>query len=83
MADLNLTQQEFTRADHQASHRIARALGYSQFAYTSTSALIGLFCMAENPEHVPDGPRQPRAIIKTKELGFLVVQDLEDLGIVL
>lgn len=88
-----LTQLEFTREDHTTAERIAKFLGYSQYAYTSTSDLWGFFCMRENPanaEHlkdlipqVPGGRGTERkhnaTIIKTKELGFLVVYDLEDL----
>lgn len=77
-----LTQVEFDAEDHQIADRIAAALGYEQTAYTSTSALWGLFCLPENPETA--APRQPThgaCIIKTRELGFLVVQNLEDLGL--
>lgn len=72
-----LTQIEFTQADHKIAQEIGRRLGYTQMAYTSTSALWGYFCMAENPEH-SKGPTEPLVIIKTKELGFLIVKDLED-----
>lgn len=51
---------------------MARSLGYTQTAYTTTSALRGLFCL-------PDHARQRKGcIIKTRELGLLFVQDLED-----
>lgn len=89
-----LTQLEFTPADHRVAERIAQFLGYEQYAYTSTSALWGLFCMRENPEYrsprdltpkVPGGrptERQQNAcIIKVRELGFLVVYEPEDLGL--
>lgn len=75
-----LTQVEFTEADHDVAERVARALGYQQTAYTSTSALWGLFCLPENPEH-GRGPYVERCIIKTRELGIVVVQTLEDLGL--
>lgn len=75
-----LTQQEFTPADFEQAEAIARALGYRQTAYTSTSALWGLFCLAENPEH-GGGPRRGGCIISTRELGLLFVQDAEDLGV--
>jgi hypothetical protein len=72
-----LTQLEFTSDDHDVSDRIARHLGYTQTAYTSTSALWGLFCLRDSAQD-----RKPEAcIIKTRELGFLVVSDLEDLGL--
>jgi hypothetical protein len=76
-----LTQLEFTPADHEIAERIAKKLGYKQTPYTSTSALWGLFCIKESPEHVPQGPHRGGCIIKTKELGFLFVSDLEDLNI--
>lgn len=76
-----LTQVEFDRADFPRAERIARALGYHQTAYTSTSALWGLFCLKENPEHVPAGPHRGGCIIKTRELGLMFVQCLEDLNL--
>lgn len=112
-----ITQLEFTPKDHTIAQRIAAHLGYQQTAYTSTSALWGLFCLPENPaditgERCPrcqdrpgrdglgrtckfcggDGwtrrPKYPRGtptrggvIIKTTELGFLFIQDTEDLGL--
>ena len=68
-----LTQQEFTGNDFEVAERIAKRLGYTQTAYTSTSALWGLFCLRDHARH------RAGCIIKTKELGFLFVQDLEDL----
>jgi hypothetical protein len=74
-----LTQVEWTEDDHAKGERIARALGYEQFAYTSTSALWGLFCLPENPAYAKPGQRtEGGCIIKTRELGFLFVQDGED-----
>lgn len=71
-----LNQLEFTDKDFIAAHKIAAQLGYGQnTAYTSGSALIGLFCFPLDE----NGKRG--VIIKTAELGFLFVQDLEDLGI--
>lgn len=69
-----LTQLEFQSEDDFAkAEQIANRLGYKQTIYTSTSALWGLFCL-------PDRPLQRRGcIIKTAELGFLFVQDEEDL----
>lgn len=67
-----LTQLEMSDDDVAFAERIARRLGYDQTAYTSTSQLWGLYCL-------PDGPRHRHGcIIKTKELGFLFVADLED-----
>jgi hypothetical protein len=76
-----LTQLEFKPEDFDIAERVARRLGYEQTAYTSTSALWGLFCLPENPA-TWRGPRQALSggcIIKTKELGFMFVQNLEDL----
>lgn len=73
-----LTQVEFEEADFPIAERVAKALGYKQTAYTSTSALWGLFCLPENPEY-GRGPDLGGCIIKTKELGLMFVQNLEDL----
>jgi len=78
-----LTQLHFGRNDFPIAERIARHLGYQQTAYTSTSALWGLFCLKENPA-TWNGPRQALTagcVIKTKELGLLFVQGLEDLNL--
>ena len=75
-----LTQLEFSEADFPIAERVAKRLGYTQTAYTSTSALWGLFCLPENPATAKKGQATRGAcIIKTQELGFLVVKDLEDL----
>lgn len=84
-----LTPLEFDPDDHARARQMAEALGYRQTAYTTTSDLWGLFCLPENPEHsggrgigrrhLP--PYRPGCIIKTKELGLLFVQDVEDLGL--
>ena len=78
-----LTQVEFAEADFKIATKVAKQLGYKQTAYTSTSALWGLFCLPENPQTWKGSRRalEGGCIIKTKELGFLFVQDLEDLGI--
>lgn len=77
-----LTQLEFRDEDHAIAERIARQLGYRQTAYTSTSALWGLFCLPENPATWRGARRALHGgcIVKTRELGLLFVQDLEDLG---
>jgi hypothetical protein len=68
-----LTMVEFGDADHDAAERMAKRLGFTQTAYTTTSALWGLFCL-------PDRATQRRGcIVKTRELGLLYVQDAEDL----
>lgn len=78
-----LTQVEFSGDDFDTAKTVAKRLGYEQTAYTSTSALWGLFCLPENPRTWKGNRRalQGACIIKTKELGFLVVQNLEDLGL--
>lgn len=69
----NLTQMEFEESDFAVAEKIARRLGFRQTVYTSSSALWGLFCL-------PDRPTQRHGcVIKTKELGFLFVADLEDM----
>lgn len=76
-----LRQMHFSPTDHVIAHKIAAHMGYAQTACTSTSALIGLFCLAENPARNPQNrPTVRGCIIKTRELGFLFVQDAEDLG---
>lgn len=78
-ATLALTQVEFDEADFPKAQAIAAALGYEQTAYTSSSSLWGLFCMPENPAHAAPGQRTDGGcVIKTAELGFLFVQDGED-----
>lgn len=70
-----ITQVEFDESDFPKAEKIAEKLGYTQTAYTSTSSLWGLFCLRDK---VSD---EAGVIIKTKEFGFLFVQDLEDLNI--
>lgn len=81
-----ITPLEFEEADHAKAEALAQALGYEQTAYTSCSALWGLFCLPENPDrpHVSDTrrhtpPYRPGCIIKTEEFGLLFVQDTEDI----
>lgn len=75
-----LTQVEFAQADFPRAQEMARRLGYQQTAYTSTTALWGLFCLPENPRTAKPGEATDAGcIIKTQELGLLFVQDLEDL----
>lgn len=80
MAEQQLTQVEFGEEDFPKAEAIAKALGFQQTAYTSTSALWGLFCLPENPEYAKPGEAtKGGCVIKTRELGFLFVQDGEDL----
>lgn len=75
-----LTQLEFEETDFAKAEKIAAALGFEQTAYTSTSALWGLFCLPENPRTArPGQATKGGCIIKTRELGLLFVQDGEDL----
>lgn len=76
-----LTIQEMTESQIELAEKVAARLGYTQTAYTSTSALWGLFCLNENPA-TWKGDRQALrrgCLIQTKELGLLFVSDLEDL----
>lgn len=69
-----------SEGDIAFAERIASALGYEQTAYTSTSALWGLFCLPENPKYAKPGQAtKGGCVIKTKEFGFMFVADLEDL----
>lgn len=68
-----LTQLPFDDTDMVAAERMAKRLGYAQTAYTSASALVGLFCLPDHAKH------RRGCIIKTEELGLLFVQDAEDL----
>ena len=77
-----IMQLEFQGSDFTIAERIARHLGYEQTAYTSTSALWGLFCLPENPAYAKPGQAtRGGVIIKTAQFGFLFVQDTEDLGL--
>jgi hypothetical protein len=69
-----ITPLEFEEADHARAEIIARALGYEQTAYTSTSGLWGLFCLKENPERYPRLPHRSGCVIKTREFGLVFVQ---------
>lgn len=70
-----LTQLEFKGDDFDTAERIAKRLGYTQTAYTSTSALIGLFCLRDRAS------QKAGCIIKTWQLGFMFVACLDDLNI--
>jgi hypothetical protein len=61
--------------DRLERRRRKTALGYDQTAYTSTSALWGLFCLRSRPT------QRAGCIIKTRQFGLLFVQDLEDLNL--
>lgn len=69
----HIAQVEMTEADIEFAERIAKRLGFTQTAYTSSSALWGLFCLPDHASH------RHGCIIKTREFGFLFVADLEDM----
>lgn len=80
-------QLEYGPEDFAIAEELARRLGYTQTAYTSSSALWGLFCLPDNPDRDRFAPASARqlppfvggCIIKTREFGLMFVQDLEDL----
>lgn len=74
-----ITPLEFEESDFDKAERLAAALGYEQTAYTSTSALWGLFCLPENPNRHTGQVTRGGCIIKTKEFGLMFVQDTEDI----
>ncbi len=76
-----ITPLEMDDHDIERAERIAKALGYEQTAYTSTSALWGLFCLPENPAtwRGPVTALRGGCVIKTEQFGLLFVQDMEDL----
>ena len=73
-----LTQLEFDDADFEQAERMARRMGYTQTAYTSSSALWGLFCLPDRATKL--WYRRGGCIIKTREFGLMWVQDQEDIG---
>ncbi len=76
-----ITPLVFKESDFPLAEIMAKKLGFTQTAYTSTSGLWGLFCLKDNPATRPAGPKFDGCIIKTKEFGLLFVADAEDLGI--
>lgn len=64
-----------SEADIEFAERIAKRLGFTQTAYTSSSAIWGLYCLPDHANH------RHGVIIKTSGLGFLFLADLEDLQI--
>ena len=73
-----LTQLEFKDNDFKKAECIAQSLGYgSNTAYTSSSDLIGLFCLVDGEQYKQG--KKKGCIIKTKQFGFMFIQDLEDL----
>jgi len=72
-AEKRLTMLEMGEADIETAQRIAERLGFTQHAYTSTSDVIGLFCLPDHAQH------RHGCVVKTKEFGFMFVADLEDM----
>jgi hypothetical protein len=67
-----ITALEMTEADIEFAEKIAKGLGFTQTAYTSTSGLWGLFCLPDHAKH------KHGCIILTEQFGFLFVAGLED-----
>jgi hypothetical protein len=74
-----ITPLEFSETDFDKAETLAKALGYEQTAYTSSSALWGMFCLPENPRTHSGQVTRGGCIIKTKEFGLMFVQDTEDI----
>ncbi len=68
-----LTMLEMSEKDGDFAEKIAKRLGFTQTAYTSSSDIIGLFCLPDNANH------KHGCVIKTKEFGFMFLADLEDM----
>lgn len=72
----SLTMVDMSEAEIEMAEEIAKRLNYTQTAYTSESSLFGLFCLRDG-----DKDKKPAVcIVKTKELGYMVVSTLEDIG---
>jgi len=71
-----ITQVEFDEPDFEVAEKMAKRLGYTQTAYTTSSALWGLFCLRDRAS------QKTGCIIKTQEFGLMFVQDREDLNLV-
>ena len=68
-----IQQVEMTEAEIAIAETMARRLGYTQTAYTSTSEIWGLY-------RLPDNARQKSGVIfKTAQFGLVFFQDMEDL----
>ena len=74
---MKLTMLPFGDRDFKVAKEIAalRNRRDDNRVYTSTSTIIGLEYLSRF-----NGDTNKFTIIKTEELGFLVIQDLEDLG---
>lgn len=70
-----ISQIEMSEVDLVKAERLAKRLGYTQTAYTTSSALWGLFCLRDRAS------QKSGCIIMTKEFGLMFVQDLEDMNL--
>ena len=75
-----ITQLEMTPDEIATAERAAKRLGYGQTAYTSTSAIWGLYCLPENPATHRGQVTRGGVFFKTAELGICFLQTMEDLG---
>ena len=67
-----LTQREFTPEDFTGAKELAKAMGYDQHAYTSTSDLIGLHCLVTGEQY--KAGKRDGTIIATAEFDLVFVQ---------
>lgn len=72
---MTITQLEMSEAQIEFAEKVARRLGYSQTAYTSSSALVGLFCLRDR------ATQKAGCLVQTAEFGLMFMQDLEDLNL--
>ncbi len=70
-----ITQLEMSEADIELAEKAAKARGYTQTAYTSSSDLIGLFCLRDSA----NDRKQAGCFVKTVEFGLMFMSSLEDL----
>lgn len=68
-----ITQMEMNAEQIVFAAKIAARLGFTQTAYTSSSALVGLFCLPDRAS------QRSGCVVLTREFGFLFVADLEDM----
>lgn len=67
-----LTMVEMSEAQLARAQEVAKRLGFSQTAYTSTSAVPGLFCLPDHSQH------RHGVLVQTNELGLVWLADMED-----
>lgn len=75
MTPPKITQLEMSESDIEFAERAAARLGFTQTAYTSSSGLIGLYCLRDSA----DDKKLAGCFVKTLEFGLLYVCGLEDL----